>query len=273
MPPARHPLPFAVSRPVVGMVHLPALPGSPGWDGAMDPLLDAAGRDARALTEAGVDGIMVENFGDVPFHGGAVDAATVAALTRAVERVMAEAPGVPVGVNVLRNDAGAALGIAAATGAAFIRVNVHVGSMYTDQGFLTGRAAETLRTRAALGIRCAILADVHVKHATPVPGETLEQAARDAWERGRADALVVSGAGTGRATDPERLRRVTGAVTEVPVWVGSGVTEATLPRLWPHARGFIVGSSLQEGGEAGRRVDRERVRRFMEVVQRLRTGS
>lgn len=268
------PLPFPGAyrgrRPAVGMIHLPALPGAPLHQGGMGPVLEAAEADARTLAGAGVDGIFVENFGDVPFHGGRVPPETVAAMTRAVALVREVAGGLPVGVNILRNDADAALAVATAAGAAFIRVNVHVGTMWTDQGALTGRAGHTLRRRPALHPTCAILADVHVKHATPLPGESLEDAARDCWHRGRADALVVSGTGTGRSTDPERVRRVVRAVPDAPVWIGSGATPETLPDLWPVAHGFIVGSALQRDGRAGNRVDRERASRFMAAVRRLR---
>lgn len=270
--PGRTPLPFPFRgrRPVVGMIHLPALPGAPGHEGGMGPVLDAAEADARGLSDAGVDGIFVENFGDVPFHPDRVPPETVAAMTLAVARAREAAGGVPVGVNVLRNDAGAALAVAAATGAAFVRVNVHVGTMWTDQGALTGQAWRTLRRRRALHPGCAILADVHVKHATALPGEALEDAARDCWHRGLADALVVSGAGTGLGTDPDRVRRVADAVPGAPVWVGSGATVKSLPDLWPVAHGFIVGSTLQVGGRAGNRVDPDRAARFMEAVRDLR---
>ena len=112
-------------------------------------------------------------------------------------REIADSTSLPVGVNVLRNDAEAALAVAAAAGGRFIRVNVHVGSMFTDQGLLTGEAYKTLRKREALGLPVLILADVMVKHATPPPGLTLESAARDCWFRGLADALIVTGSETG----------------------------------------------------------------------------
>jgi membrane complex biogenesis BtpA family protein len=254
------------------MVHLPPLPGSPGWSGSMDAVLSAVEADVAALHAAGVDGILVENFGDVPFRPDAVGPATISALTRAV-LLARELTDRPVGVNVLRNDALAALGIAAATGAAFVRVNVHVGTMHTDQGPLVGRADETLRMRAWWGVTCAIWADVHVKHATPVAGETLESAARDSWERGRADALVVSGTGTGRRTDPERIRRVQEAVPEAPVWVGSGVDPESLASLPAGVAGVIVGSWMQEEGRAGGRVDPDRARQMARAVGRLRAGD
>jgi uncharacterized protein len=300
---------FGRPRPVVGMVHLLPLPGSPRWQGSMDQVLGRAEEDARALLEGGVDGLLVENFGDVPFHPGAVPPETVAALARAVVRVREVVEGlrsrtepgrrrgpadpagpggrarpIPVGLNVLRNDARAGVGIAAAAGAAFLRVNVHTGSMFTDQGLLEGRAHETLRERARLVPHLLLLADVHVKHATPPIGESLEAAARDAVHRGLADILVVSGSGTGEATDPERIRRVREAVPGVPVWVGSGVTADTVGRILGEpegtgageaesdggsgAHGVIVGSALHRDGVVGRGIDPARVR---EVVAAART--
>ena len=262
-------LPFRTARPVVGMIHLPPLPGAPRHARPMAEILEDAAADARVLADCGFAGVLVENFGDVPFHADAVPPETVAALTLAVARVRDVAGSVPVGVNVLRNDARTALAIAAAAGGAFVRVNVHAGTMWTDQGPIVGRAAETLRARAVLAPGCAILADVHVKHAIPAPGESLEDAARDTWYRGLADVLVISGRGTGRATDPTRVRRAAEAVPGAPVWVGSGVTTSSLEELWPLASGFIVGSDLMENGRAGGRVERARAESFMAAVQRL----
>jgi hypothetical protein len=238
----------------------------------MDRVLERARRDATALADGGVDGLLVENFGDIPFHPRGVPPETVAAMTRAVEVVRRVAPDRPVGVNVLRNDGRAALGVASATGASFVRVNVLVGRMITDQGPLTGRAWEIVRARTRLAPEVALLADVHVKHAVPPPGWTLADAARDTAHRGLADVLLVSGAATGDAPDPERVRRVRSAVDHTPVWVGSGLTPGTVPSLLAEARGAVVGSALQEGGRAGAPVDPERVRALMAAVNELRGG-
>jgi membrane complex biogenesis BtpA family protein len=247
------------------MVHLLPLPGAPRWSADLDAVLHRAAADARTLCDGGVDALLVENFGDVPFTGGQVEPVTVAAMTRAVATVRA-AVDRPVGVNVLRNDAAAALAVAAATGASFIRVNVHTGGMFTDQGWIEGRAAETLRLRARIAPDVAILADVQVKHAAPPAGVRLRDAARDTWERGLADALIVSGAATGGATDLERVREVRGAVPEAVVLVGSGVTAETAAATLAHAHGVIVGSALQERGLAGRAVELERVRRLVSAA-------
>lgn len=235
----------------------------------MDEVLERARGDARALLDGGVDGVLVENFGDAPFHPGPVPPETVAALARAVAEVAGLPGSGPTGVNVLRNDARAALGIAAATGADFIRINVHVGTMATDQGLLQGRAWETLRLRRALGLRTAILADVHVKHAAPLAGREPGEEARDTWERGGADGLVVSGPRTGEPTEPRRIDAVKDAAPGAPVWVGSGVTLDSAASLLARADGAIVGSALQAEGRAGRRVDPARVQALVATVRSL----
>ncbi|MGK7312283.1 MAG: BtpA/SgcQ family protein [Candidatus Longimicrobiales bacterium M2_2A_002] len=246
------------------MIHLPPLPGAPGWTGVMGPVLERARSDARALDEAGVDAILVENYGDAPFHK-TVGPATVAGLTATVSAVLAVTDR-PVGVNVLRNDAGAALAVAAASGARFIRVNVHTGGMFTDQGWIEGRAAETVRLRERIAPHVAILADVLVKHATPPEGLTLEQAAVDAAGRGRADAVIVSGPATGAATSLEEVRTVAGLV-DVPVLVGSGVTPGTVALALDAASGVIVGSALMEDGRPGSPVDPARARRLVAAAR------
>jgi len=232
----------------------------------MATVLDRACADALSLARGGMDAVLVENFGDTPFERGRVGAETCAALTLATAQVRDAldrggfGPSqVRLGVNVLRNDAHTALGIAVATGADFMRVNVHTGTMFTDQGRMEGNAASTLRDRARLAASVLIAADVHVKHGTPPAGEALESAARDTRHRGLADILIVSGSGTGAPVDVERLTQVRRAVPETPLWVGSGVTAETIRGLLQIADGVIVGSSIQEGGRGGSPVDPRRV--------------
>lgn len=272
-PMPRIPLPFSSPFPVVGMVHLAPLPGSPGWEGSMDRVVDRAMEDALALLQGGVDGILVENYGDTPFHPSGVGPETVASMTRVVADICRHTP-VPLGINVLRNDAAAALGIALATGASFIRVNVHVGTMFTDQGRLDGSAHETLRRRHALGgmaTGVAILADVLVKHAVPPWGVTAGSQAQDLWHRGGADALLVTGRATGQATPLADLKEVAMAVPGAPVWVASGVTpEEVEALLSAGACGAIVGSAFQRHGMAGAGVEGRRVSQFMEAVGQAR---
>jgi len=260
---------FGASKYVIGMVHLLPLPGSPRWSGAMEQVLERAIADALALESGRVDGVMVENFGDVPFCRGRVEARTVAAMTMAVGAVR-EAVGLPVGINVLRNDARSALAIASVTGASFIRVNVHTGAMVTDQGLIEGDAYETIRYRSELGVDVKVLADVLVKHAVPLSCPTIEQAARDTAYRGLADGLIVTGSGTGEPTEMEDVRRTREAVPEFPVLVGSGVSQESVGKLLSVADGVIVGTGLKEDGIVTNPVDQVRVAALMAEVEKLR---
>jgi len=253
---------------LVGMIHLLPLPGSPGFAGSIDSVIDHALDDAARLQEAGFPALMVENFGDAPFFPDSVPAETVAAMTRAVDALISTT-GLPVGVNVLRNDAPAALAIASVTGAAMIRVNVLTGMMYTDQGPIVGRAAELLRKRESLDASTEIWADVLVKHATPPPGLEAEQAALDTVERGHADALILSGPGTGAAPDMDRLKQVRSAVgDEVHIVIGSGASVDNLADLCVFANTVIIGSSIKVDGRVSDPVDSGRARA---VVDHART--
>ena len=232
----------------------------------MQAVLDAAAYDAEQLTAGGVDAIIVENYGDAPFFPDHVPAITTAAITAAVLHVRSVSH-LKVGVNVLRNDAAAALAVCAATGAAFIRINVHSGAMLTDQGWITGRAHQTLRQRTQLGLEAAILADVFVKHAVPAAGLTIEEAARDTWERGCADALILSGSGTGVQTSSADIERVKTAVPESVVFVGSGLTAQNAAALLRLADGAIVGSSLKTDGRPESPVSLQEVQRLVEAAR------
>lgn len=237
------------------MVHLEPLPGAPGFGGSMDAVLKRARTDARALVEAGYNGIMVENFGDAPFFADDVPKVSIAAMALAVAEVASA--GLPTGVNVLRNDALGALSVAAATDASFIRVNVLSGMMYTDQGPIIGQAAQIARIRGELCPDTAIIADVFVKHATPPAGLSLVDATNDLVERAGADAVVVSGAGTGSPTDLDDLRSVA-QLSHLPVYVGSGATADTIAEILSIGDGAIVGSATKVDGIATNPVDPER---------------
>lgn len=260
---------FGTSKYVIGMVHLLPLPGSPKWAGGMAKVLERAVADAKALEGGGADGLIVENFGDVPFRKGRVEAHTVSAMTLAV-RAVREVVDIPVGVNVLRNDGKSAIAIASVTDCQFVRVNVHVGTMVTDQGVIEGDAFETMRYRKELGTDVKVFADVLVKHATPLGEQSLEQVARDTAYRGLADAVIVTGAGTGLSAEMEDVVRVKKAVPDVPVLVGSGVHEGDAVEVLSVADGVIVGTSLKHGGIATNSVDQARVSALMAVVKGLR---
>ena len=238
------------------MVHLRALPGAPLFT-SMNDVLELAMHDARALAAGGCDGFVIENFGDRPFTRARVEAETIAAMTRVITEIRSVV-SLPFGVNVLRNDALSALAIAAATGAAFIRVNIHTGAAVTDQGVIEGDAYATLRKRAALAPDVLIFADFLVKHATPLG----EVSAKDLRQRGLADAIIVTGAETGAAADPSRLRELR-ALVDAPLLVGSGLT-ADNAAQFADADGAIVGTSIKTEG----RVDAAKVEAVVRAFKR-----
>lgn len=247
----------------IGMLHLGPLPGSPRWEGDIGAVAATAVAEAGILWEAGVRALMMENFQDAPFHPDTVPPVTVAAMTAVAAEVRRKLPQCPLGINVLRNDAEAALAVAVAVGAAFIRVNVHTGAAVTDQGVIEGRAWQTLRRRREYGADVGILADVRVKHAAPLAARTLVDEAKDLRLRGLADALVVTGAATGAGADPAELAALREALPDCPLLVGSGVTPDSLSRFLPAADGFIVGTALKEGGDVAGPVSATRAAEFI----------
>jgi len=247
------------------MVHLRALPGAPMFGGSLDAVIAAAIADAHALAAGGCDGVVFENFGDRPFRKHA-DAETIAAMTRVIAEVRREI-SIPHGVNVLRNDARAALAIAAATGAAFIRINIHIGAMVTDQGIIEGEAADTLRHRAVFAPNVLIFADHMVKHATPPAPVDEAQMARDLRERGLADAVIISGRETGAPSDAARLAQTRAAI-DAPILIGSGLT-AENAAAYADADGAIAGTSLKREGKVEMPVDPVRVERVVRAFKQL----
>lgn len=258
---------LGTAKAVIGMVHLEPLPGSPRWAGSMDEISRAALADAQALADGGVDALLVENFGDVPFSPGRVDAACVAAMA-AVSIQIRRAVSLPLGINVLRTDAQSALAVAAAVGAQFIRVNVHTGAVVTDQGILASGAHDTLRYRRLLGAEIALLADVQTKHAAPLAPVPIEHEARDCVDRGLADGLIVSGEATGLPPKTSDLERVRLAVPGTPLLVGSGASPENAADLFSLADALIVGTSVKRDGVVTNRVDPDRVRAFVRAAGR-----
>jgi len=251
---------------LIGMVHLAPLPGAPRYAGDFEADAADAVADAERLVEAGFDALMVENFGDVPFYADEAPKITIAAMTRIVGAI-ADRVDVPIGVNVLRNDALGALAVATATGAAYIRVNVLSGIMYTDQGPIVGKAAEVARARTQLDPRVQIMADVFVKHAVPPPGTNIQHAAADLVERGLADAVIVSGPATGSEPSTAELVAVRTAIGATPLLVGSGAHESNVSNLLAVADGVIAGTSLKIDGISANAVDPERAARFVAAAR------
>jgi len=258
---------FKTPNPIIGVVHLLPLPTSPRWGGNLKAVIDRAEQEATALASGGVDGIIVENFFDAPFPKDHVDPVVVSAMSLIVHRLM-HMVTVPIGINVLRNDAHSALAIATCTQAHFIRVNVLTGVMATDQGLIEVQAHELLRYRRELGSDVKIFADVLVKHARPLSAPNLTVAVQDTIERGLADAIILSGWATGSPPSQEDLELARAAAHDTPVFIGSGANWENIPALMQAADGVIVSSSLKRHGRREQPIDPIRVSRFVEATRR-----
>lgn len=263
---------FKSPNPIIGVVHLLPLPTSPRWGGSLKAVIARAEQESTALAAGGVDGLIIENFFDAPFTKGAVDPAVVSAMSLVVQRVKNLVP-LPIGINVLRNDACSAMAIASCVDAQFIRVNVLTGVMETDQGLIEGEAHRLLRYRRELGSDVKIFADVLVKHARPLGAPNLTTTVHETIERGLADGIIISGWETGSPPNLGDLELAIDAAKNVPVFIGSGANWENIPSLIQAANGAIVSSSLKRRGQIDQPIDPIRVSRFVEAMRRSLTNQ
>lgn len=261
---------FKSPNPIIGVVHLLPLPTSPRWGGSLKAVIARAEQESTALAAGGVDGLIIENFFDAPFTKGSVDPAVVSAMSLVVQRVKNLVP-LPIGINVLRNDACSAMAIASCVEAQFIRVNVLTGVMETDQGLIEGDAHRLLRYRRELGSDVKIFADVLVKHARPLGTPNLTTTVHETIERGLADGIIISGWETGSPPNVGDLELAIDAAKDVPVFIGSGANWENIPSLIQAANGAIVSSSLKRHGQVDQPIDPIRVSRFVEAMRRSLT--
>lgn len=258
---------------LIGVIHLPSLAGAPGASRAHPAAaLQGAGaravREAIALQRAGFEALILENFGDAPFYKTGVPPETAVSMG-VVAAAVRESVRIPVGINVLRNDARTALAIAAVTGCEFIRVNVLTGVVATDQGLIEGDAAGLLRERDRLGADIRIFADVHVKHARTLSSDRLDISMEDTVLRAGADAVIITGETTGRAVDSTRFNHANtfARAHRIPLYIGSGAAIENLPELAQATGGIIVGSALRKGGRAGAELDSGKMRAFVKAFE------
>jgi uncharacterized protein len=263
---------FASAKPLIGTIHCSAFPGSPRYQGeSMQAIIQHAVEEARAYTEGGMNGIIVENSWDLPFlRPEDIWYETVATMSVVADSVR-EATSVPIGINVLANAGEAAIAVAKASRASFIRVNQWVNAYVSNEGIVQGNSARILRYRSILQAQdVAIFADVHVKHGAHaiVADRPVEEQARDV-EFFDADVAIATGNHTGDATPIEEIENIRRG-TCLPVLVGSGLSVGNAFDLMEKADGAIVGSSLKENGNWWGRVSVDRVRALVQEVGRLR---
>ena len=261
---------FQVPKPVIGMIHLPPLPGSARHSLDMEEIEERTIKDVQTLIHGGISGLLFENFGDAPFSKNNVEPVTVSAMTRVIQHCVTHVlneENIPFGINVLRNDSASGLSIAAVTGASFIRVNVLSGVFATDQGIIEGDGHAILKLRKILchevGRKIFIMADVHTKHGTPLMHQTIASAAEDLLARAGADGIIVTGPRTGEPPELEDIIAVSRVSGDKPVLLGSGLAPENLDNYYHHVSGFIVGSYLKKGGQINDPVDPARVRKLV----------
>ena len=259
---------FGRRKPLIGVLHLLPLPGAPLYDGGIQKVYDQALAELEVFKRYSLDSVIIENFRDMPYFPGRVPVETVAAMA-AISRDIVRAAEMPVGINVLRSDGEAAVAIAAASGAHYIRVNVHMGAVVADQGIVQGSSQLSVRLRSALKSNALIFADVGVKHAAALAGRSLDIETRDLAERGLADAIIVTGDRTGVETSLVDIEHVRAATT-LPILVGSGATAENVGRVLPKVDGLIVGSYFKKDGAGHNVVEAARVERFTRRVAELR---
>lgn len=264
---------FKTQKAVIGVIHLPPLPGSPLYNGAeVNSIVERALRDARALRDGGIDGILIENFWDMPYRRGRAEPSTIACMT-AVAREVAKEVDVPLGINVLRNDAVAAIAIAKAVGGTFIRANAYIEVVVTDQGIVNPCAYKAQRAKRlyqALNVR--VFADVHVKHGVPLAQRPVEVIAEEALTRGLADAIVLTGQSTGTPPSLTYVERVRARLPNATIIIGSGCNPENISVLFRLADAAIVGSYFR-GGNLSAPVDIDKVKDFMSIVKEKRRGT
>jgi len=265
---------FAHRKALVGMIHVPALPGTPRYTGSMKEITARAANEAGLLTAGGCDGLLIENMHDVPYLCGAVGPEIVAAMTAAALAVR-QVSKLPLGVQILAAANREALAVAHACDAQFVRVENFAFAHVADEGLMpTADAGPLLRYRRLISAeRVLVFADIKKKHAIHAitADVSITEAARTAEFFG-ATAVIVTGPATGRPPAIEDVIAVRRAV-DIPVAIGSGLTPENLPQYWPHADVFIVGSYIKSGGLWSNAIDQNRLRGIVEAARKLREAN
>jgi membrane complex biogenesis BtpA family protein len=258
----------ARAKVVIAMAHIGALPGAPLYDadGGMDRLIEAVARDVEKLQQGGVHAIMFGNENDRPYRFSATPEA-LAAMTAVV---MAIKPSlkVPFGVNYLW-DPSASVAIACATGAAFAR-EIFTGLFASDMGLWRPNAADALALRRNLGRPdLKLLFNINAEFASSLDSRPIELRAKSAVFSSLADAILVSGPLTGHAVDASDLKKVREAVPGTPLFANTGVRIDNVREIFAIADGCVIGTHFKIDGDTWNAVDGKRVKRFMDVVDKL----
>lgn len=257
---------FPKPKPIIGMIHVAALPGTPAHHQSVAEILAQATREAAIYREARIDGIAIENMHDVPYLRGTVGPEIVAAMTLVGQAVKAES-GLPVGIQILAAANIEAMAVAHAANLDFIRAESFVFAHVADEGLIESSAAKLLRYRKMIGAdRIQVWADVKKKHSShAITADISLGEMAETVEFMRGDAVIITGSATG---DPPKLADVVEAKAHcrLPVILGSGVDDKNIAEFWPKADGFIIGSFFKRDGKWQNEVDAKRVEKLIEKL-------
>lgn len=261
---------FSRPKPVIGVIHVGALPGTPRSADTVSELIIRAKNEARLYRDGDVDGVMIENMHDIPYLRGEVGPEIVAAMTAIGTEVKQEC-GLPVGVQILAGANIEALAVAHAAGLDFIRAEGYAYAHVADEGLIQASAAKLLRYRKMIGAtRVQVWTDVKKKHAAHAItadvslGETAETV-----EFMGADCVIVTGSATGKAPAIADVREAK-SHCGLPVFLGSGITANNIAEFYDDADGFIIGSTFKIDGLWSNTIDPARVTSVMQAIRRLR---
>ncbi len=255
---------FFDKKPIIGMVHLLPLPGSPGYGGNMQEIYDAALFDLDALTQGGADAFIIENFGDVPY-ASSDDDANFAALC-AVASIVANKATIPFGVNVQYNRYEQEWALCNAVGADFLRAEAFVENRVGIHGVSEACAPGLMRLRSRYPAKAMIFADINTKHTFPLVDQPVDFSVHEAVESG-ADALIVTGLLTGQNPTLDEVASVKLLAKNTPVILGSGISKDNVRDFFTIADGAIVGSSLKIGKNVFNRIDVNAVYEFVNAAR------
>jgi membrane complex biogenesis BtpA family protein len=261
---------FSRAKPIIGVIHVGALPGTPRAAQGVSELVTSAKREARIYKESGVDGLIIENMHDVPYLRGEVGPEIVAAMTAIATEVKKECE-LTVGIQILAGANIAAMAVAHAAALEFIRAEGYAYAHVADEGLIQSSAAQLLRYRKLMGAeRVQVWADVKKKHAAHAitADVTLGETAETVEFMG-ADCAIVTGSATGKPPSVADVREAK-AHCHLPVFLGSGITEGNIAEFYSEADGFIIGSAFKLDGLWSNTIDPARVASLMKVVQRLK---
>tara|TARA_B100000700_G_scaffold299012_1_gene365498 strand:- start:12 stop:773 length:762 start_codon:yes stop_codon:yes gene_type:complete len=250
----------------IGVVHLKALPGSPSYENNLSEIYKSALEDSTALQNGGVDSIIIENFGDIPFTKDSISKLTLAHFTN-IAKELSDSLNIDIGINVLRNDGESALSIADSINANFVRINILSGTMYTDQGIIEGKANKLIKLKNSLSNNIEIYADVFVKHAVPPIGYTIENQTEELLLRAGADKIIITGDGTGKEINFEQLEKLREIVPKGQLAIGSGVNESNIENYKNIADILIIGTGFKVDQNIAKPIDVKSVEKLIKMIK------